>query len=73
MSADRNTCIELEKGAGEVIRIGLTEYRGRKYLDARVYFETDEGQWKPTKKGLCLSPDLAQQVAEAMLTEVGKS
>lgn len=46
---------EMEKGWNEKIVFGLSEYKGKKYADLRIYFEDDEGEWKPTKKGVTVS------------------
>ncbi len=48
---------EMEKGPNEKIFFSLSEYKGKKYADIRIYCEDDEGEWKPTKKGITLSPD----------------
>src|SRR5215813_13196640 len=48
---------QFEKNATEVVRVSLTEYRKRKLVDVRVYYSDDEGQYRPTKKGLSLSLD----------------
>jgi hypothetical protein len=48
---------QFEKNATEVVRVSLTEYRGRKLVDMRVYYSDDEGQYRPTKKGVSLSLD----------------
>ncbi|MCZ6875177.1 MAG: transcriptional coactivator p15/PC4 family protein [bacterium] len=42
---------QFEKNATEVVRVSLTEFRGHKLIDLRVYYSDDEGQFKPTKKG----------------------
>lgn len=48
---------DIEKSATEVVRVSAEEFKGRKYLDIRVYFEGDEGEWKPTKKGVTIQPE----------------
>ncbi|MCH7803011.1 MAG: transcriptional coactivator p15/PC4 family protein [Acidobacteria bacterium] len=48
---------EMEKGPNEKIFFSLSEYKGKKYADIRVYFENDESEWKPTRKGLTISLD----------------
>jgi hypothetical protein len=48
---------EIERGETEVLRVSAEEYKGRKYIDVRIYFENDEGEWKPTKKGVTIQPD----------------
>jgi len=48
---------EIERGETEVLRVSTEEYKGRKYVDVRIYFSNDEGEWKPTKKGVTIQPD----------------
>lgn len=48
---------ELQKNSTEKIRISLSEYKGYQYIDVRIFFEADDGSWKPTKKGITISRD----------------
>ncbi|HUJ69493.1 MAG TPA: transcriptional coactivator p15/PC4 family protein [Syntrophorhabdales bacterium] len=48
---------EIGRTETEVVRVSVEEYKGRKYVDVRIYFENDEGEWKPTKKGVTIQPD----------------
>jgi hypothetical protein len=52
---------EIERGETEVIRVSTAEYKGRKYVDVRIYFADDEGEWKPTKKGVTIQPDKVEE------------
>src|SRR5437016_845976 len=58
---------QFEKNATEVVRVSLTEYRGRKLVDVRVYYSDAEGQYRPTKKGVALSVDVYPDFKRAML------
>ena len=58
---------QFEKNATEVVRVSLTEYRGRKLVDIRVYYSDNEGQYRPTKKGVSLSVDVYPDFKRAML------
>ena len=58
---------QFEKNATEVVRVSLTEYRGRKLVDVRVYYSDSEGQYRPTKKGVALSVDVYPDFKRAML------
>ena len=58
---------QFEKNATEVVRVSLTEFRGHKLLDFRVYYSDDEGQYKPTKKGISLSVDLYAEFKKSVL------
>lgn len=65
----------IPRSATEEVQIAINEYRGKKYLDLRVYYTTDDGMnWSPTKKGVTFSPDrlgdLKAAIEQAM-TEFG--
>ncbi len=57
---------EIQKNSMEVIRVSWEEYKGHRFLDVRCYFESEDGEWKPTKKGVCLAPDLLPELVEAL-------
>ena len=42
---------------GKDIKIGVTEYNGKKYVDIRKYYKDESGEEKPTKKGITMSPE----------------
>ncbi len=48
---------EISKNSTEKIRVTVSEYKGYTFLDVRVYYEDDQGEWKPTKKGITISKD----------------
>ena len=45
---------EIEKNVKERIRVSIEEYHDHKFVDCRVYFENDKGEWCPTKKGIAV-------------------
>ena len=57
---------QFEKNATEVVRVSLTEYRKRQFIDVRIYYSDDEGQYRPTKKGVSLSPEVYPDFKRAM-------
>ncbi len=59
---------EMEKGPTENIFFSLSEYKGKNYADIRIYFENDEGEWKPTKKGITIGLDRFAEFKEHMGT-----
>lgn len=59
------TILELEKGE-DLLRVVLKEFRGRQYIDARMFYMSETGEWLPTKKGLSMTPEMAAQVSEAI-------
>jgi Transcriptional Coactivator p15 (PC4) len=55
---------EIEKNVKERIRVSIEEYHGRTFVDCRVYFRDDQGEWRPTKKGIALNLDCINEVIE---------
>ena len=65
---------DIEKGS-DLVRIELSEFQGRQYVGARIYFMDDKGDWKPTRKGITLTPEVMAQVNQALteaLAEAGE-
>lgn len=52
---------EVNKNSLESVKVHVSEYKGKVYVDARIFVQdspTDPTAVIATKKGLCLSPDL---------------
>ena len=56
---------EISKGKDKII-IALKEFKGKEYVDIRTHFESNEGDWIPTKKGITLSPDSLDEMIEIL-------
>ncbi|MDD3594322.1 MAG: transcriptional coactivator p15/PC4 family protein [Candidatus Gastranaerophilales bacterium] len=73
--SDSNILASIPRSATEEVQIAINEYKGKKYLDLRVYYTTDDGiNWNPTKKGVTFSPDRLPEVKaaiEAAIAEFG--
>lgn len=48
---------DIEKGRGEVIRIEISEFKEKKYLNIRTWYTNDNNELAPTKKGVAISLD----------------
>lgn len=48
---------EIERNRTEKIRVELSNYRGKDFISVRIYFLADNGEWRPTKKGVTVRPD----------------
>lgn len=57
---------DIEKSPTERIRVSVNEYEGHEYVDCRVWFRNNEGEWLPTKKGITLNLHYAEDVIEAL-------
>jgi len=59
---------DIEKGGGEIIRVEISEFKGVKYLNLRVWYTDKEtGEYKPTQKGIAVKPELYPMLKEAVL------
>ena len=58
---------DIEKGAGEIIRVEVSEYQGKKYLNVRVWYtDKTSGEFKPTQKGVAIRPDQFDEIFAAI-------
>lgn len=57
---------EIDKNMKERIRVSMEEYRGSRFIDLRVYWENDQGEWLPSKKGIALNKDCIERVINAL-------
>ena len=55
---------EISKSETEKIRVQIKEYKGKRYIDCRLHFENEKGEWIPTKKGLTLNSETALKMVE---------
>lgn len=57
-----------KRNATEEVRIGVKEFRGKRYIDLRIYYMDDKGDWKPTKKGISLNTEFMPELKQAVLS-----
>ena len=69
---------EIQKGTDKIM-VTVKEFKGKTYVDIRTYFENDQGEMVPTKKGVSLTPDNVDdmvrflQDAKKAMTEPGEA
>lgn len=56
----------IDKGLGNRIHIRLSCFRDRDYLDIRNFYETEDGEWKPTRKGIAVPVELYKELMAAL-------
>ncbi len=57
----------IERSDTEQLQISISEYKGKSYLNLRIFYTTDGGEsWLPTKKGVTFSPDQIDLLEEAI-------
>ena len=56
----------IDKDPGNQIQVRISRFRERDYFDIRNFYETDEGEWKPTRKGVSVPIEFFDEILEAM-------
>lgn len=57
----------IPRSATEQLQIAINSYKGKSYLDLRIFYTTDDGiNWNPTKKGVTVSPDNLELLKDAI-------
>lgn len=65
--ADAKILATIERSDTEQLQISISEYKGKSYLNMRIFYTTDEGAtWLPTKKGVTFTPDQIDILTEAI-------
>lgn len=64
---------EIVKNETDKIIVSVKEYRGRKYVDVRTYFQGDDGNYLPTKKGVTFSPKFVEAMIKILQKGVVKT
>ncbi len=58
MPDDRKVLHEFKRNQEETLRISLSNFKGRTYIDIRMFYEDAKGELAPTKKGVTITPEL---------------
>ena len=61
------TLVDIRKSDSERLRINISEYRGRTFIDLRVWYSTESGEYKPGRAGVSLRPDQIGEVVQGLL------
>lgn len=65
--ADSKILATIERSDTEQLQISISEYKGKSYLNMRIFYTTDGGEtWSPTKKGVTFTPDQLDLLSEAV-------
>lgn len=65
--SDAKLLAAIERSETEQLQISISEYKGKSYLNMRIFYTTDGGSsWLPTKKGVTFTPDQLDLLEEAI-------
>jgi len=56
----------IDKGMGGQIQIRLSRFHERNYIDIRNFYEADDGEWKPTRKGIAIPVELYEELMDGL-------
>jgi hypothetical protein len=59
--------LDIRKSDSERLRVTISEYRGRTFIDLRVWYSTENGELKPGRAGVSLRPDQIAEVTQGLL------
>ena len=58
MPDDRTVLHEFKRNAEETVRVSLSVFKGKTYIDIRLFYTDANGELAPTKKGVTVTPEL---------------
>ncbi|HSA06416.1 MAG TPA: transcriptional coactivator p15/PC4 family protein [Candidatus Gastranaerophilales bacterium] len=65
--SDNKLLATIPRSATEQVQVQINEFKGKKYLDLRIYYTTDSGNtWNPTKKGVAIYPENLPALKDAL-------
>ena len=64
--AEDKVVASFKRNPTEEVRAGIKEFKGRRYIDLRIYYMDDQGEWKPTRKGISLATDFMPELRNAV-------
>jgi hypothetical protein len=54
---EEDEILRLERAKGEFLRVMVSEYKGKKNLNIRIWYTDKDGHLKPTQKGITVNPE----------------
>lgn len=57
----------IDRSEREKLHVAVNEYKGRSYVDLRIFYTTDGGEnWRPTQKGVTIAPEHLDTLIDAI-------
>jgi hypothetical protein len=66
MPDDRKVLHEFKRNAEDTLRVSLSVFKGKSYIDIRLFYEDANGELQPTKKGVTITPELWDEFRTGM-------
>jgi hypothetical protein len=67
MADSSKLLVAIDRSEREKLHVAINEYKGRSYLDLRIFYTTDNGEtWRPTQKGVTCAPEHLETLRDAV-------
>jgi hypothetical protein len=67
-AADHGTqFLDLRKSDSERLRVHVREYRGRTFIDLRTWYMGEDGEYRPSSKGVTIKPDQVPEISRGLM------
>jgi hypothetical protein len=64
---EKEVFVEFEKNSRQKVKLSLSEFKGKKLVDLRIwYLDKEEDTYKPSKKGLSISIDKFDELKQSI-------
>jgi Transcriptional Coactivator p15 (PC4) len=67
------TVAQWEKNSREAIRVSLTEYKSKALVDCRIFYQANDGEYRPSPKGISATLNHLPALADAMRKALAKA
>ncbi|MCI0470758.1 MAG: transcriptional coactivator p15/PC4 family protein [Candidatus Aminicenantes bacterium] len=57
---------EIERSDIERLKVECSNYKGKDFLSIRIYYLAENGEWRPTKKGVTVKPDKIDELIDLL-------
>ena len=56
----------IDKGTGKRIYIRVSRFHDHDYVDIRNFYQAEDEEWKPTRKGIAIPVELYDELIDAL-------
>ena len=63
--------VYIPRSLKEQIKVSVKKYKGQPFVDCRIYVESRNGLWRPTKKGITFNVSCIEGVIKALVAAAG--
>ncbi len=57
---------DIEKNSKEIIRVEVSEFKGRELINLRIWFSNVDGEYRPTQKGVTIDISKFEELKKAI-------